>query len=597
MRIKELINEINMSPTRLAQAASVTNAIAGMEFEMCVPGISPNADSVEIQYTPDFSEDETVTSFDRIYLFFMKNGANRRSVIDTVVNNLEEQFEDWRSTSVREKWDVEKAIYIGEQLSDEEYFDPAATNDEIDEIVNNFKEHDSEKYEELKEQFFDEKEDQFTARIWFEEAELTMKEIFDDNDLEWPYQNEEEIISDSEYRYDEYDMDYLGDKFSQMIGKEVNVGYSYHSATRRDGEYSLEPDGSVEDEKDDTLAGLEFISPAMPLSEMITDLTKIVNWANRYGCTTNESTGLHMNVSIPNTTGDDLDYVKLALLLGDTYILETFGRWKNSYCKPVLDKIQKNMLYHPEKALIALEKLKEYSIQKVSELIHAKYTEKKVSINIKDDGSYIEIRSPGGDWLNTDPTILVDTLNRIAVAIDAAYDPAKYRAEYLKKFYKLLTPGEPNDIIELFNKFSTGELTADQLKQRWGEFVFKNHPSDRQYKNLTKLRGLYWWNVKSPDSPFNALVKGYSRQEAINNAMHGWARQLRYENFIVTQLEKCDSNLEDDGFNKQWTVISHDHSFKMDNVSAKDEEQAMGEAYDRFPDKFSSGFAGVYPTN
>lgn len=598
MRVREIVNEIHMAPTRLAQAASVTNAIAGMEFEMCVPGVSPHAGSIDFRYTPDFTEDESVTSFDRIYLFFMKNGANRRSVIDNVVNDLEEEFHDWKSISVREKWESEKAIYIGTQLTDEEYFDPFASDDEINKIVNNFEEYDKDTYEELKDRFIDEKEDQFTERMWFEETELTMKELFDNNDLEWPYQTEEEIISDSEYRYDEYDMDQLGEQFSQMIGKEVNVGYRYHGATRRDNEYSLEPDGSVEDEHDDSLAGLEFISPAMPLSDMIVDLTKVVKWAKKYGCKTNKSTGLHMNVSIPNTTGDSLDYVKLALLLGDTYILETFSRWGNEYCKPVLDKLQKTLLNSPNNAALALEKLKEYAIQEASELIHRKFTEKKVSINIKNAGSYIEIRSPGGDWLNTDISTLVATLNRIAVAIDAAYDPNKYRSEYLKKFYKLLTPGEPNEVIDLFVKFSAGELTIDQLKNNWTTLITNNsRVSSRREALVGKHKKLFWWNVKKNGESFNALVRGFTRQEAINNAVVEWPFNIGSAyNVMVTQLEECD-DIPNDGTDKMWSVISHDNSFRMDHVHGQNEEQAMRNAYIANMTKFNSGFSGVYLEN
>lgn len=299
MRATEFINEINMSPTKLAQAATVTNAMAGIEFEMCVPGVAPHAGTIEYENTPDFDEDVNVTSFGSIYSFFMKNGANRRATIDNIVNDLEEEFYEWKDQSVRKKWDGEKVEYIKQQLSDEEYFEPDTTDEEINNIVNKFKEYDKDVYNELKEQFFDEEEGQFTSRKWFEETELTMREIFDNNDLEWPYQNEEEIIVDAEYPYDEYDMDQLGETLSQMIGKEVNVGYSYHGATRRDGEYSLEPDGSVNDPSDSSLAGLEFIAPAMPLDEMVADLAKIVKWAKKYGCKTNESTGLQYLFQTP----------------------------------------------------------------------------------------------------------------------------------------------------------------------------------------------------------------------------------------------------------------------------------------------------------
>mgnify|MGYP003344215961 CR=1 FL=1 len=40
-----------------------------------------------------------------------------------------------------------------------------------------------------------------------------------------------------------------------------------------------------------------------------------------------------MNVSVPGYSLEKLDYVKLALLLGDNHILKTFDRMNYNYCR------------------------------------------------------------------------------------------------------------------------------------------------------------------------------------------------------------------------------------------------------------------------
>ena len=75
-----------------------------------------------------------------------------------------------------------------------------------------------------------------------------------------------------------------------------------------------------------TEKGLEFVAPPQDIEKMLQDLPRIQKWAEKKKVTTNSSTGLHMNVSVPNYSLRNLDYVKLAVLLGDNHVLEKFGR-------------------------------------------------------------------------------------------------------------------------------------------------------------------------------------------------------------------------------------------------------------------------------
>ena len=118
-----------------------------------------------------------------------------------------------------------------------------------------------------------------------------------------------------------------------MIGREVYSSTGYHDGPRENDAYTIEPDSSLDDKdykKNDEDAGLEFISPPLPIDEALADVKKIKKWADEKGAYTTEKTGLHMNVSVPGFDPENLDYVKLALLLGDKYLLERFGRSANT---------------------------------------------------------------------------------------------------------------------------------------------------------------------------------------------------------------------------------------------------------------------------
>ena len=252
--------------------------------------------------------------------------------------------------------------------------------------------------------------------------------------------------------------------FRDAIGRPVNASSNYHGGTREAGKYVVEPDGSLEpDDAND--GGLEFVSPPLPLDEMLSDLDKVAKWASRIGGYTNDSTGLHMNVSVPNFDQDRLDYVKLAIFLGDEYVLDQFGRAGNTYCKSAMAQIQQIAKTNPDKVQTMLRQMQGNLSAMASKIVHTGQTSKYTSINTKT--GYIEFRSPGGDWLGeyaADAGKLKNTLLRFVVALDVAMKPELYRQEYMKKLYKTLDQGDNSDTIKFFARFSAGELPQSALK-------------------------------------------------------------------------------------------------------------------------------------
>ena len=261
------------------------------------------------------------------------------------------------------------------------------------------------------------------------------------------------------------------------------------------------------DDSDDV--GLEFVSPPLPLEEMFSDLDKVKAWADKTGCYTNKSTGLHINVSVPEFSVDNLDYIKLALLMGDKYVLEQFDRLGNTYAKSAMDKIIDRVRQRPEDAEMLLVKMKEGLGKLATKVIHSGATDKYTSINTKT--GYVEFRSPGGDWLGDKFfNQIKPTLTRFVVALDAAMDPQKYRDEYLKKLYKLLQPKSKDDTLSYFAKYAAGEMPKAALKS-----FIKQAQLERKIAKDPTGGEKYWWRVGRPGYGGSVEVVATNRAEAI----------------------------------------------------------------------------------
>jgi Putative amidoligase enzyme len=443
--------------------AQIQGAKAGLEFEMVVPNIPNLSGDDEYESEPDYGMDEKVSDIDDAVRFFDDREFNSPSHIRHLENRMREDYNEWRNLKLSEWWNRKGKIFfedwVKENLPDEEM-------DSIEELWDA----EGDEYEKAKDDFADHFSEKLSEDNWFRDADIRwMTDVRDTYGVEWPYWTEESISSGSEEN-----LEYTIKSFKKTIGREVNFYDSYHSGSRLAQEvnssYIVEPDSSIDTDDDDD-GGLEFVSPPLSLTDMISDLHNVCKWAIDKGCYTNKTTGLHMNVSIPNFSHDKLDYVKLALLLGDQYVLNQFGRASNTYCKSAIGNIQKTIENVPDRAIEVLDGMKAKLNHMATQVIHnSMNTEKYTSIGIKNNR--IEFRSPGGDWLgiySDNPGKLTNTLLRFVVALDAACDPNKYREEYLKKLYKLLSNAKTPatvDSIQFFSEYVSGNMTKTGLI-RW----------------------------------------------------------------------------------------------------------------------------------
>jgi hypothetical protein len=346
-------------------------------------------------------------------------------------------------------------------------------------------------YDDARELFVDENSDMFEESDWLESEGIRYaSDVRDNFDIAWPYYRS---IGGGDATMD---IDSVADEFSEAIGRPVNASKQYHGGRREAGHYVVEPDSSLEPD-DSGDGGLEFVSPPLPLDELISDMQKVRAWAKKRGCYTNDSTGLHMNVSVPGTSIAKLDYVKLALLLGDERVLNEFGRAANTYAKSAMGKIRDILKNKPQAANEVLEKMRGHMEALATKVIHTGNTDKYTSINTKDN--YVEFRSPGGDYLDTNWELVIPTLMRTVVALDAAMDPEKYREEYQKKLYKLLDSSKQRSTSPSVNKLlsmyfaSDNEANSREVAVKLAKEILSRKGLEKQVGEPGKQ---FWWNVQ-----------------------------------------------------------------------------------------------------
>lgn len=574
MRLSEFarnISEVKMSPNRLASAASDINALVGIEYEMNVPNIIQDDDDIEL--IPDMSYDEPTRSIDEIIDFF-DSPENYFDLVQTLRRALIRDYEYFVAVSLMESWREQEyhilyAYY--QQNGDHE------TKDDIERAVIYAQTHEVPEFNELKDKFLDDHNDDFTEEDWLKKEYPKMSDILEQFTINWPYMTYPEVNT----------LEDLANEFQEMIGMKVNWSERYHGAKRTDNAYALEPDSSVESDTDD-MTGLEFISPPLRIDIAINHLHRIREWAKQKGCETNETTGLHMNCSIRGKQAKKLDYVKMALFLGDNYILEQFNRVGNEYAQSAFNIIKDKVKKFPSTVDTAFEYMRQGLNHHASQLIHDNSTNKYTSINVKDDGAYLEIRSPGGDWINADLDKLIATLNRIVFAIDVAYSENKYQREYTTKLYKMLASNKSDYIAELFSKFSAGALTAEQLKINWARFE-SSKINDRKYDLVSKfLAKQKMWNVRLISMGLSARVKAITKEEAYKKGLDQLLIHYAISpNTPMTEFEITESPTSrtspsaNAGQWGRWFVSLDDGNVVP--ISARNADEAMEIAVAQFP--------------
>jgi Putative amidoligase enzyme len=458
---EEKLDEVSMSPGALADFAKTEFAqsmTAGFEAELVIPNVELDE---EFESEPDYDQDERIWSIQDIKDFFIGDYNSRRTVERAIDEMNESFFED-----ADERFDEEMQDDIIEHARNAAK-DDGMSEEEIDEL---FSEADSRAYE----KYMDDARDEFRGdfydtyfETWIRQNYPNASDFSQAFNLDWPHWTEGYTGEPSEQAITD-----VANSIEQEIGMEVKASSGYHGAKRGTGYFILEPDSSIDADESIGEAGLELVSPPMPLNQCLEYLDKVFAWANDNDCKTNRSTGFHMGISIPGQTMDNVDHLKFTLFLGDEYVLKQFGRESNSYAKSMMKQMSQRLKsqsgsnpgeINPEAMLKVFKQELNGTAAKMIKSSLTKTNDRYVTVNIKE--KYIEVRSAGGNYLG-DLDKIKNTLLRYVRAMALAADPEAEKQEYAKKLYKFLNPmiqGE-EDIIKYFTQYSAGTLPSTALK-------------------------------------------------------------------------------------------------------------------------------------
>jgi hypothetical protein len=578
------LDEVKMSPGALEKFATSDEAKgirAGFEAELIFR--DTQGESEEMDPEPDYDADERAYSIQQVIEFFQQDeygyGISDRQA-QRLENDLDELYMNWydeqmiqdfqndaedlvREQHLEERPMVERIhdyLVDGMDLTDEQAdriiairekapkFTKSADQEAYIEQNPDYKiwleaadgaeeilDEDVEQSVNNQDGYYDQALDNFRdsyspdSDSFFSDVDLRwMSDIANNYNLDWPVWNMDARGNDGSR-----DWETIAGELQDVIGMPVKVSSGYHSARRREGEWIMEPDGSLSPDDPSDEAGIEIVSPPMPLLTAIEKLKAVTDWANDPNggnAYTNSSTGLHMGVSLPRIQAEDadkdagIDYVKLILFLGDKYVLQQFGRTANTYTASAFDKLKQNIKGGRSDPAGVVELLR-HGLTELAfkELQKGVGTSKYTSAHLQD--GYVEFRSPGGDWLaksDEEIGILENTMLRFARAMAIAGNPSAERQEYAKKLYKLVTQDNEQyaDQLRLFSEFSAGTINKEQLKKQWADSVLqKELPStgkqeyevyrrDRKDSPDATVGTLY---AKDYDSAYDLFLRQYGK--------------------------------------------------------------------------------------
>lgn len=466
----EPLTEVNMSPSALKTFAETNpaaqNITAGFELELCFSGIGTGSYGIQDEGVRDIYDIDDLRDLFRDHVSRRDPGYARMD--NDYMEAWYDRINDWIDSygrvedrardlagqdlgrsEIQDRADSLLALADDEDADPDEYF-AQAEEQLVDETWESFQ--DAAR-EELEEEARDEID--FSFNDWLRRNYSSLSSLAWDYDLAVPF------VDDDGEAFSESDMEQAAAYLEEETGLQVRVSGSYHGVRR--GPYIIiEPDSSIQPDSGD--AGAEVVTPPLPLPQTLKLFGEVVAWAKSQGGYTNGSTGLHFNISSPDM--ERFDYLKMALLLGDEYLLKQFGRLYNSYTRSALDKIRASLYGDSTntRAMQIMQSLRDHTHATAQQLmtewfrnprgISDKYT------SLHWTGDYMEVRSLGGQDVLAHPDQALQGIYRIVRVWASAIDPELDRQDYLKKLYQMSEKALSQKTAPAGQQVALGEVLA-----------------------------------------------------------------------------------------------------------------------------------------
>lgn len=261
---------------------------------------------------------------------------------------------------------------------------------------------------------------------------------------------------------------------NSKVSDDVETG-EYHSSYGTNNDFwRVETDSSIEAEAG---TGAEVISPVYDTpKQMMEEMKSLFDWFAKENVETNSSCGLHITMSLDSENKEEINPVKLAVLLGDKYLLSTFGRANNSYAKSQVASLKKSA----QELKSSPENTK--TIKNIENILKKGINPGKFSsINFKDQtdtqtgNQLIEFRIGGGDDYHLNFDTAAKAVIRYAETMSAAYSDNLYSKDYAKALFKLinsLDEIDAKDIERVKGRFEIELPIVDVIKDYFDKAIY-----------------------------------------------------------------------------------------------------------------------------
>lgn len=444
------------------------------------------------------------------------------------LNDLQSAYDDW----ISEKQEELINEYISDNL-EERAAELKQKDEDNEEELRDDDEYEDEARDELRDEAPENIDDSDLTFFEFcqSEGHRTYADLADQYGLDWPddrYRGGSVVDTDTGYSISRAEE--IAYEIESAMDIEVQAFEDYHGGKNAaEGMWRIEPDGSLTPDDRYTEAGMEIITPnnGLPLKEGIAkmmELFKLLKSRRRAYTSESATTGLHINLSIPEQYEKEIDYTKLVLFSGDEYVLEQFDR-VGGYNDEAVGQITLAITSGNVEEALRLMRKGMTTAASVS-LIRSN---KSRTVTVNKKPGYVEFRVVGNDYLSMADEVRMAVL-RFARALTIAADPEAYKEEYAKKLYKLIHRtittawnGVPSDAIELFAsslaQLSYGPPTREaaiQLRQLKDKLTSTRMQRQAKVPNLPDRK-----NKKDPEADFKV--------EALLNAK-ALGLMLKYRN-------------------------------------------------------------------
>ena len=384
--------------------------------------------------------------------------------------------------------------------------------------------------EDIKQAAYEEATENYDYDDWINDQWYSMSSFCDDYGIDYSYGNNLGEVAE------------LVSKFvrdSSAFSDDYVESGDYGNTSGSTVQYAVESDSSI----DGYGTGAEIISPVFSTPRrMLAEMKKFFEFLQSEGALTNNSTGLHITMSYNPQDGETVNHkpgtsqvianrVKMAVLLGDQYLLNEFLRGSNTYTKSQYKELQNAISeLKQESGTEGIKKAEAFLEKAISDdkfrAIHFKgQKDSKTNTNL------IEFRIGGGEDYEQDFDKVFKATVRYATTMIAGHTD-QYEGDYVKALSKLLrkandvAQGDVEEVDELKGRFE--DVASDPVLDTSKAII-----SSKKYLEFTKLmlNGMETLKKARLSSEPEADIK--------------WKKQwIRYLENTSDNLEDFDSSLK-----------------------------------------------------